>query len=59
MLALQKWTETCCAKALGHLQTNLEAYYAHPDATPYIGSTSSRMDRFVRHELEVPFMSNK
>ena len=59
MLALQTWTEKCCAKALDHFQINREAYYAHPDATPYIGSASSRMYKFVRHELEVPFMSNK
>ena len=38
---------------------NREAYHAHPDATPYIGSASSRMYKFVRYELEVPFMSNK
>ena len=59
MLALQTWTEKCCAKALDQFQINREAYYAHPDATPYIGSASSRLYKFVRHELGVPFMSNK
>lgn len=59
MLALQTWTEECCAKALDRFQMNREAYYAHPDATPYIGRASSRMYKFVRHELKVPFMGNK
>ena len=59
MLALQTWTGECCAKALDQFQKNREAYYANPDATAYIGSASSRMYKFVRHDLEVPFMSNK
>jgi phenylalanine ammonia-lyase len=59
MQALQTWVETSCAKALDIFNMNREAYYAHPDATPYIGSASSRMYKFVRHELGVPFMSNK
>ncbi len=59
MQALREWTEKCSATALDLFQMNREAYYASPDATPYIGSASSRMYNFVRHELGVPFMSNK
>ncbi|KFG87248.1 putative phenylalanine ammonia-lyase [Metarhizium anisopliae] len=57
--ALQTWTEKCCAVALDHFKMNREAYYANPEATPYLGSASSRMYKFVRHQLGVPFMSNK
>lgn len=59
MQALRTWTEKCCATALDNYKMNREAYYANPDATPYIGSASSRLYKFVRHELGVPFMSNK
>lgn len=59
MQALQSWTEKCCATALDVFKMNREAYYSNPDATPYIGSASSRMYKLVRHELGVPFMSNK
>ncbi|KAI9740144.1 MAG: hypothetical protein M1818_004895 [Claussenomyces sp. TS43310] len=59
MQALRTWTEKCCATALDNFKMNREAYYANPEATAYIGSASSRMYNFVRHELGVPFMSNK
>lgn len=59
MQALRAWTDECGATALDSFQMNREAYYASPDATPYIGSASSRMYNLVRHELGVPFMSNK
>lgn len=59
MEALRAWTDKCGATALDIFQMNREAYYASPDATPYIGSASSRMYNLVRHELGVPFMSNK
>nr|POE51625.1 phenylalanine ammonia-lyase [Quercus suber] len=59
MQALKLWTEQCCDAGLDTFQMNREAYYANPEATSYIGSASSRMYKFVRHELGVPFMSNK
>ncbi|KAF7168380.1 hypothetical protein CNMCM5623_001463 [Aspergillus felis] len=46
MQALRTWTEKCCAAALDNYKMNREAYYANPDATPYIGSGSSRLYKF-------------
>jgi hypothetical protein len=59
MQTLKTWTETCCVTALDNFKTSREVYYANPEATLYIGSASSRMYKFVRHEIGVPFMSNK
>ena len=59
MLAIQSWTEKCSAKALEIFQTNRDAYFAHPVATAHIGAASSRIYRFIRHEVGVPFIGNE
>ena len=58
MAALQSWTQRCSNRALELFHANRSAYCANPDATPYLGTASSRMYRLVRDRLGVPFVSN-
>lgn len=56
--ALQLWTDRCSASALELFSMNRDAYIRYPDATPYLGSASSKMYRLLREKLDVPFIGN-
>lgn len=57
--ALHSWTEKCSSQALEIFRMNRDYYFAHPDATPYIGTASRRMYQFLRNDLGVPFIGNE
>lgn len=59
IVALNTWTEKCTATSLNVFNMNRQAYFAAPDAMPYIGPASRRMYRFVRSKLQVPFIGNE
>jgi phenylalanine ammonia-lyase len=52
---IRLWTEKAATMSRVIFLANRAAYLANPDATPYLGSASKRMYRFVRKELQVPF----
>ena len=57
--ALESWTEKCSTRALNIFSINRDHYFAHSDATPYIGIASRRMYQFLRNEVGVPFIGNE
>ncbi len=54
--ALKTWKERCTALAIETFEATRQSYFANPDPTPLLGAASKRMYRFVREELEVPFL---
>lgn len=56
--ALFSWTEECTFSCLNIYNLNRASYFANPDATPYLGSASCAMYKYLRNELEVPFIGN-
>lgn len=56
LIALKTWSENCYALALEQFIANRDHYTNHPDATPFLGSASRRMYRFVREQLSIPFL---
>lgn len=54
--ALKLWSQRCSAVALEQFIANRSHYVSHPDATPFLSSSSCRMYRFVREQLSVPFL---
>lgn len=55
MSLITSWTHKAAGISKKIFLENRAAYLANPDATPYLGSASKRMYRFVRQELQVPF----
>lgn len=55
--ALHQWSTTCTELLLRLFQTTYDAYLIRPDPKNFLGSASSRMYRFVRQELKVPFQN--
>lgn len=53
---IRKWTARCSDLAQKIFLQNLESYHARPDALPFIGTASRRMYKFVRDELQIPFL---
>lgn len=53
---LKQWMNRCSELALEAYVENRDSYTVHPDATLYLGTTSCRMYKFVRHDLGVPFL---
>lgn len=53
--SIKRWTDET-SSALHHLfLQHRQTYFTAPDATPYLGSASSRMYDYVRRDLQVPF----
>ncbi|KAL9598937.1 MAG: hypothetical protein Q9179_003738 [Wetmoreana sp. 5 TL-2023] len=50
------WSDRLAMLCLETFNTSRENFFMHHDATPYLGSASSRMYAFVRHTLKVPFL---
>ena len=59
LVALKAWTNRCSFLALEDFTYNRDAYVLMPDATPFIGSASRHIYRFVRERLRVPFMQEQ
>lgn len=55
--ALLQWTTSCTELSLRVFRANHDAYSICPDPKDFLGSASSRMYRFVRQELKVPFQN--
>ncbi|KAI4162635.1 MAG: hypothetical protein LQ342_003681 [Letrouitia transgressa] len=53
--AMQKWTEAATSAASAFCN-NRDAYHASPDASPHLGKVSRQMYKFVREDLNVPFL---
>lgn len=56
VFAVKQWTEQCSHSALEIFIRNRDSYHACPNASPLLGTASSRMYKFVREELHVPFL---
>ena len=56
--AMDAWRERFSAVTMDIFNFNREHYLLNPNATPYLGVASSRMYRFIRNELGVPFLQN-
>ena len=59
LIALKAWTKRCSLLALENYTLNRDSYILRPDATPFLGSASCHIYRFVREHLRVPFMQEK
>ena len=55
LAAIKRWTDQTSAALHDLFLQHRRAYFAAPDATPYLGAASSRMYRYVRKDLRVPF----
>ena len=55
LTAIKQWTDQASAILHDLFLEHRHAYFTHPDATPYLGSASSRMYNHVRKDLQVPF----
>lgn len=55
--ALFQWTTSCTELSSRIFHANHDAYLIHPDPKDFLGSAASRMYRFVRQELKVPFQN--
>ena len=53
--SIKRWTDQTSATLHDLFLQHRQTYFATPDATPYLGSASSRMYKHVRKELRVPF----
>ncbi len=53
--AIKHWTNRTSSTLHDLFLQHRQAYFAAPDATPYLGAASSRMYGYVRRELQVPF----
>lgn len=57
--ALEDWTRRCSMLCLQTFYKSRERYFSSPDATDFLGSASCRMYRFIRQDLQVPFLRNR
>lgn len=55
LLAIKRWTHQTSTTLHDLFLEHRQAYFAAPDATQYLGAASSRMYRYVRQGLQVPF----
>ena len=55
LTAIKQWTDQASTTLHDLFLEHRHAYFTHPDATPYLGSASSRMYNYVRKDLQVPF----
>ena len=53
--AIKRWTDQTSATLHDLYLLHRKAYFTAPDATPCLGSASSRMYNYVRKDLQVPF----
>jgi len=53
--ALRQWTDKCSKLALQTHRSTRTTYTRNPDATEFLGRASTRMYKFVRFTLRVPF----
>ena len=53
--AIKRWTDQMSTTLHDLFLQHRQAYFAAPDATPYLGAASSRMYHYVRKDLQVPF----
>lgn len=56
---LLQWTTSCTELSLRIFRASHDAYLMHPDPKDFLGPASSRMYRFVRQKLRVPFQNGK
>ena len=56
LIVMEEWYHRCSALLLETYVANRDAYSMRPDATPLLGAASSRMYKFVRRQLGVPFL---
>ena len=54
--ALRNWTKRCSDSALETFELTRDSYVMHPDATPFTSVASTRMYKYVRYDLSVPFV---
>lgn len=52
---IKRWTDQTSATLHDLFLQHRQVYLTAPDATPYLGAASSRMYRYVRKDLHVPF----
>lgn len=52
---IKTYTTTLSTTLLEIFTTNRTAYFAHPDASPFVGKASLGLYQYVRKELQVPF----
>lgn len=57
--SLEDWTRRCSMLCLQTFYKSPDDYFAFPDATNFLGSASCRMYRFIRQDLQVPFLRNR
>lgn len=55
LLLISTWTDKVAELAKNSFLSNRDAFLANPDATPYLGTASKCMYKFVREDLDVPF----
>lgn len=53
--SIKRWTDETSSALHALFLQHRQAYFTAPDATPYLGSASSRMYKYVRKDLQVPF----
>lgn len=53
---LKSWKISCAKLMKEHFLKNRANYSVNADATPYLGFASSKMYKFVREDLQVPFL---
>ena len=55
LTAIHQWTDQTSTTLHNLFLQHRQTYFAVPDATPHLGSVSSRMYNHVRKDLQVPF----
>ncbi|MCJ1315430.1 hypothetical protein MMC15_000749 [Xylographa vitiligo] len=56
VVTVKKWSAICSSQAQEIFIRNREAYHSQPDASGILGTAASRLYKFVRDELQVPFL---
>ncbi|MCJ1419775.1 hypothetical protein MMC32_006131 [Xylographa parallela] len=54
--SVQQWSATCSTQAQEIFLRTRDAYHGQPDASGILGTAASRLYRFVRDELKIPFL---
>jgi phenylalanine ammonia-lyase len=52
---ISSWTSRTAAVSQSLFLENRTAYYANPDAKPYLGAASKKVYSFLREDLNIPF----
>ncbi|MCJ1378398.1 hypothetical protein MMC17_001496 [Xylographa soralifera] len=56
VFTVKKWSAACSMQAQEIFLRNRELYHSQPDASDVLGKAASRLYKFVRDELKVPFL---